>query len=261
MLLRLLITPLAVLAASAAQRRFGPAVGGHVVALPLTTGPFLLLLGLRDGGPTVAHAAGGVVIGELSVLAFCAAYAVLAGRVDVRSALATSLLAALAAAAFAAEGKNVPVWAGAVLVSAGCVGFAANRRPPAVAAATSRPGRAWEVPVRMVLTTSVVATLLALSSVLGPALAGVLATLPVILSVMVPATHLADGPDAAAAVARGTLVTLPATTVGVTAVALTLVPYGPVVAAVAGLVTLVGTDVATSTLMSRLDAAPITLAA
>jgi hypothetical protein len=109
------------------------------------------------------------------------------------------------------------------------------------------------VPLRVVLTTALVATLLGLSTVLGPILAGILATLPVILSVMVPATHLRDGAGAAAAIARATLVTLPATTAGVCAVGLVLVPLGAAAAATLGLAALITTDITTSAVIHSLD--------
>jgi hypothetical protein len=237
--LRLLITPAAVLTTSAAERRFGPAAGGHIVALPLTTGPFLLLLGLKSGPAMAAHAAVGVVVGELSVMAFCACYGLLTHRRDAPVALGWSLAAALGCALLAALGHHVAIWLAALLVAGTCLGFAALQPAPAGRDTPARTARAWDVPLRVGLTTAIVATPLELSAVLGPILAGTLATLPVILSVMVPATHLRDGASAATAVARGTLVALPATTAEVCMVGLVLVPLGPVATATLGLAALI----------------------
>ena len=245
LLLRLLITPLAVLAASAAQRRFGPTVGGRIIALPLTTGPFLLLLGMQSGSTATAHAAAGVVFGELSVAAFCACYGLLARREGVRSALTTSVVVALLCSALAVLGHGLAIWLAAPMVIGTCVAFAVMQRPAGDRSGVrARTARAWEVPVRMVLTTAIVATLLGLSTVLGPVVAGTLSTLPVILSVMIPATHVSDGPGAATAIARGTLITLPATTASVCVVSLGLVPLGPLVAVGLALLALIAIDLA-----------------
>lgn len=253
LVLRLLITPAAVLAASAAQRRFGPAVGGHIVALPLTTGPFLLLLGLKSGAATTAHAAVGVVLGELSVMAFCGCYGLLAHRRNVPAALGWSLAAALGSALLAALGHDVAIWLAALFVAGMCLGFASLQSAPTRRDAPVRTAHAWEVPLRVALTTTVVAALLGLSAVLGPILTGTLATLPVILAVMVPATHRCNGASAAASLARATLITLPATTAGVCVVGLVLVPLGAAEASALGLAALVATDFTTSTLIRSLD--------
>ena len=244
LLLRLLITPAAVLAASLAQRRFGPAVSGRIIALPLTTGPFLLLLGMQSGTAATAHAAAGVVFGELSVAAFCASYGLLARRRPVSTALATSVVAALMCSAVAVLEHGLAIWLAAPMVIATCLAFAVMQPPAVNRGVTARAARAWEIPLRIVLTTAIVATLLGLSTVLGPVVAGTLSTLPVILSVMVPATHVSDGANAATAIARSTLITLPATTASVCVVGLGLVPLGPVAAIALALVALIATDLA-----------------
>lgn len=253
LLLHVLLTPTAVLVASVVQRRFGPAVGGHVLALPLTTGPFLVLVGLRSGAAATAHAADGVVIGELSVMAFCACYGQLAQRRAVPAALGCSIAATLGCALLAALGHGLATWLAAILVASTCLGSAALQPSLARRVSPIRKPRAWELPVRVVLTTAIVATLLGLSAALGPTLAGTLATLPVILSVMVPATHARDGANAATAIARSTLVGLPATTAGVCVVGLILVPLGAVAATVLGLAGLIATEFAASAMIRSLD--------
>ncbi len=240
--MRLLLPAAAVLAASLAQRRFGPAVGGRIVALPLTTGPFLLLLGLQSGTAATAHAASGVVVGELSVMAFCATYGLLASRRSLRRAYAWSVLTALGCAAFAVLASSMSMTLAAVAVVLTCFGFAAAQRDPATVPVAARTSPAWEVPARMALTSSIVGALLALSAVLGPATAGALATLPVIMSVMLPATHARDGALAAVALARSTLITLPATTVSVCVIGFGLVPLGVGVAVGLALVSLFAAD-------------------
>ena len=83
------------------------------------------------------------------------------------------------------------------------------------------------------------AALTGAAHLLGAQLAGMLSSAPVILSVLAPTTHRSCGPDAAAALLRGTLVSLPGTVVFATVLAYAIVPFGGAVAyplAVLGLV-------------------------
>src|SRR5262249_59870588 len=73
---------------------------------------------------------------------------------------------------------------------------------------------------------TLVASLLGAARVLGTHLAGILATTPVILTVLSPATHRADGPSSAAALTRGALASMPASVVFVAVLSYTLLPFG-----------------------------------
>src|SRR5262245_18198318 len=97
-----------------AQRRLGPLVGGRIIGLPLTTGPFLVLLCLLYD-PAVARAAAvGVVPGTMVVVAYCLTYGRLAHRMSPKWTLATALGAG--AIAGAAVGLVRPVWLAATVV-------------------------------------------------------------------------------------------------------------------------------------------------
>src|SRR5688500_18390293 len=78
--LRLALASGLILAASLVSRRWGPAVGGSLVALPLTSGPIALFLALDHGPGFAAAAAIGSLVGLIAEVAFCIAYAVLAAR-------------------------------------------------------------------------------------------------------------------------------------------------------------------------------------
>src|SRR5512132_4421333 len=75
LVLKLVLTPLLIAAASLAGRRWGPAVGGWFVGLPLTSGPIALFLALDHGAGFAAAAAVGSLAGALAEAAFCLAYA------------------------------------------------------------------------------------------------------------------------------------------------------------------------------------------
>ena len=97
--LKVLLAPALILAASLASRRWGPAVGGWLVALPLTSGPIAFLLALDHGPGFAAAVVTGSLVGALAEVAFCLAYAVLAGRWWPLALLGAALAYAAVAAA------------------------------------------------------------------------------------------------------------------------------------------------------------------
>lgn len=236
LVLRLALTPATVLLASLVQRRLGHRLGGRVVGLPLTTGPFLLLLLLTEGTAATALAAGGVVAGQLAVVVFCLGYGRLAGVLR-RPALTLVAALTLSATSLLIVAAITATWATALVVLAAIAAALLSWAAPAVVvpSATSR----WETPVRVVAAGSVVAALTGTVHLLGAQLAGVLSSAPVILSVLAPTTHRSCGPDAAGALLRGTLVSMPGTVVFAVVLAYTVVPLGGAVSyplAVLGLV-------------------------
>jgi len=96
--LKLVLTPLLIAAASLAGRRWGPAVGGWFVGLPLTSGPIALFLALDHGAGFAAAAAVGSLTGALAEAAFCLAYAAVARAGWPRALAAATVTFAIAAA-------------------------------------------------------------------------------------------------------------------------------------------------------------------
>lgn len=66
LLLKLTITPSLIYLASLASKRWGHAVGGWIVALPLTAGPVVFFLALENGHAFAASAAVGCLGGGLA---------------------------------------------------------------------------------------------------------------------------------------------------------------------------------------------------
>lgn len=253
LLLRLTLTPSLVLLVSVVQRRWGHALGGRLIGLPLTTGPFLVLLSLSEGAAATAVAAHGVVAGQIAVVGYCAAYAHTARRAPWWLALPTGWAAAFASVVVL---QAVPsTWvAAAVVVTASAVALLTWPRPPDRPVAPRVP-RAWETPVRAVVTGALVATLTGLARVLGPHLAGLLATTPVIVSVLGPATQRSSGPEAAAELLRGTTTSIAGSTMLSAVVAAAIVPLGGPLAFLLGLGALVVTDLVLAGVLPRLATA------
>ncbi|MFI5262847.1 MAG: hypothetical protein ACHQZR_09870, partial [Candidatus Limnocylindrales bacterium] len=59
LVLKLGLTPILIAGASLAARRWGPSMGGWIVALPLTSGPVLVFLAVDHGLPFAASASVG----------------------------------------------------------------------------------------------------------------------------------------------------------------------------------------------------------
>src|SRR5258708_17555903 len=78
--IKLLLTPMLVGVMSLVGRRWGPAVSGWFVGLPLTSGPITLYLALDQGTAFAARAAQGTLLGLISVASFCLAFSWLSLR-------------------------------------------------------------------------------------------------------------------------------------------------------------------------------------
>ncbi|HJT57053.1 MAG TPA: hypothetical protein VJ761_11200, partial [Ktedonobacteraceae bacterium] len=80
LLFKLFLTPVLIGLVSLAGRRWGPAVSGWLVGLPLNSGPVALFLALEQGKTFAAAAAVGTLLGQISVACFCLTYSWLSFR-------------------------------------------------------------------------------------------------------------------------------------------------------------------------------------
>lgn len=201
--IKLAVTPLMVLAASLAARRWGDSVGGWLVGLPLTSGPVAVFLAIERGPAFASQAAGGSLAGVVAQAAFCAAYMALAPR-GLAAALASGSLA-YAAAGAALVAANLPQPA-LFLVSVGALTAVLGVTPRKAVTAQAVGWRG--VAARMAATTALVVGLTSAASALGPEVSGVSASFPLIGASMAVFVHLGAGPAAAAAVLRGMVAAL-----------------------------------------------------
>ncbi len=213
-LLRIGLTPIAFVLVSKAQSRFGDWIGGRLIGLPLTTGPFLLTVCLTTPRLTAAHAASGVTTGQMAVVVFCSGYAWTARRMPPLRATAASLSLALAAVGGLSTFAGTWSAAGAVwLVIAASLLLWPWARGDSRAGALDIPQSSRSAPMlqRALISTCVVATMSTLVPILGARPAGIISSAPILLSIMLPGAHRRTGPAGAAAMARGTIVSMTAT--------------------------------------------------
>ena len=79
--IKLLLTPALIGIVSLLGRRWGPAVSGWFIGLPLTSAPIALFFALDHGTAFAARAAQGTLLGLISGACFCLAYCWLSFRV------------------------------------------------------------------------------------------------------------------------------------------------------------------------------------
>ena len=206
LVLKLLLTPALIGLVSLMSRRWGPAISGWFVGLPLTSGPVALYLALDQGTTFAANAAQGTLLGLISVANFCLTYSWASLRIGWWGSLLISWCVFFAST-FILEQLSVPLIVVFVVVIAYLAItlklFPGSDDQPATAASLR-----WEVevPLRMVTATAFVLALTAASGLLGPQLSGLLTPFPIYATILGSFTHYFQGAAAARRLLRGVII-------------------------------------------------------
>jgi hypothetical protein len=201
-LLKLLLAPLLILLATLAGRRWGPAVGGWLAGLPLTSGPVSLILALEQGPEFAARAALGTLFGLISLAAFSVAYGGAARRLVGWPGCLAAALGAFVVATLVLRGATLPFGVAFVVVCAVLAGVGAIM----TGNAGPRPARRLlpgDLAIRMAIAALLVLVLTSVAAALGPALAGALSPIPVFGALLAVFAHRDQGGAAAAQLLRG----------------------------------------------------------
>ena len=202
--LKIVVTPVLILAASVAGRRWGQAVSGWFVGLPLTSGPIAFFVALEHGAGFAAATALGALAAAMAEAAFCLAYAHAARPGRWPLALAAACVA-FAATAAVLQPLALPVIPLAAIVFAALA--VARRLMPRGSEARAMPPPRWDLPARMAIATLLVVLITEGAPTLGPRWSGVLAAFPVYAAILTVFGHR-SGPAAAVQVLRGLLLGL-----------------------------------------------------
>jgi hypothetical protein len=199
-LIRVLLAPLAVLAGTLAQRRFGYAVSGLILGLPLTSLPLLWLVALQHGTAFASSMTGALLVGSIAEAIVLWLYA----RLTIHLSPSFALVGALGAFALAAEAVNLLRLSALLAGVITALGFAAALRwwPVTAPASTSGEGRSrlW---LRVTLSAVFTIVLVALAGRLGPVLAGLIDALPAMSLMMAFTTHQDHGSGASSRFLHG----------------------------------------------------------
>jgi hypothetical protein len=203
LVLKLVLAPVIIGSASLAGRRWGPAVSGWIVGMPLTSGPVLFFVALSHEAAFAADAALGVISGGLSLVAYALTYAWLARRFRWYVALPGSFLV-FATSTSLLQNVTVPLVPIFFVV---CAAIALGLRLMpwgAVEQGETKLG-SWDIPSRILIGTSFILLITGGASLLGPRLTGLLTTIPLYVTILAVFAHRHQGPAAAAHVLRGLL--------------------------------------------------------
>jgi len=213
--LKLLLAPALVVLSSLAGRRWGPAVTGVLIALPMVAGPILLLTYLDHGAAFAAHAAAGALLGLGTLALFAVVLTRAGGRFPWTASLAITWGACLVAdltlsTVDAPPAIGLPI---ALAATAAARRRLADRRAAPrstvaspVPAAAATPGWPWwDLPARALATAVLVLMVTGSAAALGPQFTGVLAPFPIATSVVAGFTLARQGPAATRSLLRGLL--------------------------------------------------------
>ncbi|WP_370153995.1 hypothetical protein [Ferrovibrio sp.] len=166
------------------MERASPFIGGIVLALPIVTAPAYLFLLVHDGPAFASHAALGSLATIGAVQLFLAVVIALLARLPMTFALPAALATwTIAAAGIRLLPAALPVSL-AVFATAALLAWTAGRRVPLTAPAARGRSPVYEVALRGAAAGLLVAFISGTADLLGPRIAGILASFPVALLVV-----------------------------------------------------------------------------
>jgi hypothetical protein len=200
--LRMAITAAFVVSASVITERAGPVIGALVATLPVSAGPSYVFLAIDHDAAFVAESALASLPINAVTIVLCLTYVVLA---QCRSAIVSCLGAVMVWLVLASIVRTIH-WSLAGGLIANAIAFAIcvpllrryrNVKMPLIT-------RRWyDIPLRAALVATLVATVVTLSSWVGPKVSGMIALFPVVFTSMMLILHpRIGGPPTAAVLAN-----------------------------------------------------------
>lgn len=200
--LKLILAPIIIGTASLAGRRWGPAVSGWIVGLPLTSGPVIFFLVISHDIPFAANAIRGTLSGGFSLIAFCLVHAWLAKKFAWRVATLGSL-STFALLTLMLEDLTLSLFPLFVFVSLTIsLGVWLMPKQQAEQVATSTLNQ-WDIPARILVGTSFILFVTGIAPIIGSKLTGLLTTFPLFAGILTIFAQRQQGADGAIHVLRG----------------------------------------------------------
>jgi hypothetical protein len=206
LILKLIMTPLIIATATLVARRWGERIGGLMIGLPLTSGPVSIFFAVEQGRGFAANAAKGSILGLIPVAVFCTTYT-----------WASKRLPWYFSSAFGIAFYILTVWLVSFAVPG--LGFEVILVPSILWIALFILGKTdsmepqitspwWDLPIRMVISTTLLILITTGAGILGPKWGGLLSPFPIFTFVMATFSHSQGGPGAAWRLMRGVLLGL-----------------------------------------------------
>jgi hypothetical protein len=194
----------------------------------LIVGPVLVLAARREDAAFAAQMAIATLLGLVALSGFALAYGRSAGRWGWLPSLALGWAAAAAIGLVAARIETGLL--GALAAATLSIALSRAALPEATPLDPPPPLPRWELPARMALTALLIVGLTLAGDRFGPLVAGILAALPTLASVLAVFTHAREGHEALLSLLRGMLGGLAAFVIFCASVAVLIEPAGVVVA-------------------------------
>jgi hypothetical protein len=201
--LKLFLVPALIYLVTLIGRRWGPGVAGWFSALPIVSGPILLVMAIEQGTAFASVAAGRTVLAVAAILVFSLAYACSAVRMGIAGSMTVALLA-YAAAVAGLQALALDAVQSFLLVV--CLLIVTPRLFPAMppASVSVQSGkRINDLPLRMLAGAALSLSVTWAAAQLGPRLSGFMAMFPVMSTILVGFSHYASGRDFAVNLLRG----------------------------------------------------------
>jgi len=223
-LLKLVLVPSFIAAVSLAGRRWGSTVSGWLISLPFTSGPVAFFLALEQGDLFAYKASEAIMLGIVSMFAFCLVYA----RLALTSGWLDSMLGGVVAffvCAFLLDMTELPLFIAFALSLFALI--VVILLMPRVAADVISPWRSrWELPARMVSATALVVLITGAAPLLGAQLTGLLSPFPIYGTTLAAFIHRSQGGEEAIKLLKGLLVGSFTFIIFFLILSLTIVPWG-----------------------------------
>ena len=199
-LLKLIVTPALITFATLVGRRFGQAIAGWLIAFPWTSAPVSFFLALDHGAEFASAAARGSIAAVAAECVFALAYAHARRGWPLSLAIASVSYVAAALVMQFVPLDPIPLaalMAVLLLVTSRLLPRGARQQREA------ETPPAWDLPARVVVTTSIVLVITAVAPALGPYGSAVAASYPLFASILAVFAERHAGHDAAIDVMRG----------------------------------------------------------
>jgi len=223
--IKMAVTAGFVVVATAAAERAGAFIGALVATLPIAAGPAYVFLALDHDAPFIAASALASLAVNSATAVFALVYAFAAQRHGLLLALATALSAwAVAALAVRSVDWTLP---GALILNLVVISTCtAIGRPLRDAPMPLMTRRWYDVPLRATMAALLVTAVVGLSRSVGPAVTGILAVFPIVMTSLMVILHPRIGGQASAAVLANTITGLAGFSSCLLALHLAAVPLG-----------------------------------
>jgi len=204
LILKLILAPLIIGFTSLAGRRWGSAVSGWIIGMPITSGPIIFILALSHNATFAANAALGVLSGGLSLVTYSLTYSWLATRFRWPIVVAGSLLVFTTITVLLQNFIFPFTTVFIVVFTAILIGLRLLPKDTISKTDDTEPGR-WDIPIRILVATSFILLITGIAPFIGSRLAGLLATIPLYITILAIFAQRHQGPVAVTHLFRGLL--------------------------------------------------------